>query len=173
VCDTVMDKMGYARGLVKYSTENAVNQHWTRSQTLRHVLRPRVLIYTAILGTVVLAMAVSLALRKPFRVDVERDRGSLARIADGGKIENVYRLQIMNATESSQNLLISVAGMPAIAVASDPRVSIDATQSRWVAVRVQVPYEGAQSGSHKIEFAIKSRDSQAEVSEKSVFIVPR
>src|SRR3954471_23655331 len=48
VCDTVMDKMGYARGLVKYSTQNAVNQHWTRGQTLRHVLRPRVLVYSAV-----------------------------------------------------------------------------------------------------------------------------
>jgi cytochrome c oxidase accessory protein FixG len=173
VCDSVMDKMGYARGLVKYSTENAVNQHWTRAQTLRHVLRPRVLIYTAILGAVVLAMVVSLALRKPFRVDVERDRGSLARIADGGKIENVYRLQIMNATESLQNVHISVSGIHAIEVASDPNVSIEATQSRWVAVRVQIPYEGAEPGSHKIKFEISARDPASEVSEQSVFIVPR
>ena len=173
VCDTVMDKMGYARGLVKYSTENAVNQHWTRAQTLRHVLRPRVLIYSAILGTVVLAMVVSLALRKPFRVDVERDRGSLARIADGGKIENVYRLQIMNATESRQTLRISVQGMPSIAVASDPEVTNDSTQSRWVPVRVQVPYEGAEAGSHKIQFQISAGDAEAQVAEKSVFIVPR
>ena len=50
VCDTVMDKMGYARGLVKYSTQNAISQHWSSAQILRHVLRPRVLIYTGILA---------------------------------------------------------------------------------------------------------------------------
>ena len=88
VCDTVMDKMGYAKGLVKYSTQNAMNQHWTQSQTLRHVLRPRVLVYSAILGAVVVAMLVSLTLRTPFKVDVVRDRGSLARIVSGGRIEN-------------------------------------------------------------------------------------
>ena len=49
VCDTVMDKMGYARGLVKYSTQNAVQKGWSRAQTWRHVFRPRVVIYTLIL----------------------------------------------------------------------------------------------------------------------------
>ena len=174
VCDTVMDKMGYARGLVKYSTQNAMNQHWTQSQTLRHILRPRVLVYSAILGTVVTAMLVSLALRTPFKVDVVRDRGSLARIAAGGKIENVYRLQIMNATESTQRFRITAQGLPGLAVVADEDVvTVDSTQARWVAVRVQAPYEAAKSGSHTIYFDITSIDSPDKVSEKSVFIVPR
>jgi cytochrome c oxidase accessory protein FixG len=173
VCDTVMDKMGYARGLVKYSTENAVNQHWTRAQTLRHVLRPRVLIYSAILGSVVLAMLVSLATRTPFKVDVVRDRGSLARIANGGRIENVYRLQVMNATEATQRFRISVGGLPGLSIASEEDVTVESTESRWVAVRVQAPFEGAPAGSHPIHFDIVAQDISGKVSEKSVFIVPR
>ena len=172
VCDTVMDKVGYPRGLVKYSTENAVNKNWTRAQTLRHVLRPRVLVYIAILGSVVTAMTVSLALRIPFKVDVVRDRGALARIVEGGQIENVYRLQIMNATESLQQFHISVNGLPGLAVASENDIDIDSTQARWVAVRVRAPFEAAAPGSHPIHFDIKARDSAAQVSEKSVFIVP-
>lgn len=173
VCDTVMDKLGYTKGLVKYSTENAVNQHWTRGQILRHVLRPRVLIYSAILGVVVLAMAISLAWRTPFKVDVVRDRGSLARIASGGRIENVYRLQIMNAMESQQHFQISVSGLPGLMVASENDVLIEPTQSRWVAVRVQAPFDAATAGSHPIYFDIVALDAAAKVSEKSVFIVPR
>ena len=99
VCDTVMDKMGYARGLVKYTTENAMKNKWTQAQTWRHVFRPRILIYTAILLAIVIAMLVSLTLRTPFKVNVLRDRGVMARIVSGGKIENVYQLQVMNATE--------------------------------------------------------------------------
>jgi polyferredoxin len=104
---------------------------------------------------------------------VERDRGSLARIAAGGKIENVYRLQIMNATESLQQVEIKADGLPGIAVSSDGVVSVEATQSRWVAVRVQVPFEGAVPGSYPIEFKVESQDGLAKVTEKSVFIVPR
>lgn len=173
VCDTVMDKLGYARGLVKYSTENAVNQHWTRGQILRHVLRPRVLVYSTILSLVVLAMVVSLAWRTPFKVDVVRDRGSLARIAAGGRIENVYRLQVMNATESKQHFRISVSGLSNVTVASESDVAVDPTQSRWVAVRVQAPFDAAPAGSHPIHFDIVALDTDAKVSEKSVFIVPR
>lgn len=173
VCDTVMDKVGYPRGLVKYSTENAVNQHWTRAQTWRHVLRPRVLIYTAILGTVVTAMAVSLAMRIPFKVDVVRDRGALARIADGGRIENVFRLQIMNATEAMQQFHISVSGMPDLQVVSENDIDIASTQARWVAVRVQGPAEGAAAGSYPIHFEIVAKSGIGKVAEKAAFIVPR
>lgn len=173
VCDTVMDKVGYPRGLVKYTTEHALQQKWTKAQTIRHVFRPRVLVYTAILGVVVVAMGVSLALRVPFKVDVVRDRGSLARIAEGGKIENVFRIQVMNATEATQRFHISVEGLPDIQVASEQDVSIESTQSRWIPVRLQLPYEGAPPGSHTIHFHIDASDLGKSVTEKAVFIVPR
>jgi polyferredoxin len=168
-----MDKVGYPRGLVKYSTQHAIDQHWSFAQTLKHVLRPRVLIYTAILGAVTVTMMVSLALRPPFKVDVVRDRGALARIAEGGNIENVYRLQIMNTTESDQHLRISVEGLPGLRVVSSDGAQVGPAQSRWVAVNVQLPYEAAASGSHPIHFRIASQVTADAVTEKSVFIVPR
>ncbi len=173
VCDEVMDKMNYPRGLVKYSTENAVNQHWTQSQTLRHVLRPRVLVYTLILWTIIGLMFYSLAHRPPFKVDVERDRSSLAREVDGGLIENVFRLQIMNASEAPQRVHIQVDGLAGLKVVTDPDLVVDAAQSRWVVVRLQVPVETISPGSHPIHFEVDGQDSTAVVIEKSVFIVPR
>jgi cytochrome c oxidase accessory protein FixG len=173
VCDTVMDKMGYARGLVKYSTDNAMRQHWSQSQTLRHVLRPRVLIYSTILGVIVIAMLVSLTLRTPFKVDVVRDRGVTARIVADGRIENVYRLQLMNATESPQHYQITVNGLPGLHISSDNVVLVDSTQARWVAVRVQAPADAAAPGAHPIRFEIDALDTPGHLSEKSVFLVPQ
>jgi cytochrome c oxidase accessory protein FixG len=173
VCDTVMDKVGYARGLVKYTTQNALSQHWTAAQTLRQVLRPRVLVYGAILGAIVMAMLVSLSLRTPFKVDVVRDRGIIARIVAGGNIENVYRLQIMNATESPQNFKISVNGLPGLAVGSEGVVSVESAQSRWVAVRVTAPFNAAPAGSHAINFEINSEGGLGHLTEKAAFLVPR
>ncbi len=173
VCDTVMDKMGYARGLVKYSTQNAIKNKWTQAETWKHVFRPRVLVYTAILAAICIAMMVSLAMRTPFKVDVVRDRGVMARIVAGGMIENVYRLQIMNATEAEQHYRITVSGLPGLSLASEEEVVVDSTQSRWVAVRLQLPYEAAAAGTHPIHFEITARDSSAQLREKSVFLVPR
>lgn len=173
VCDTVMDKLGYARGLVRYSTQNAVRQHWTSGEVLRHVLRPRVVVYSAILASIVSAMVVSLTLRTPFKVDVVRDRGVLARIVAGGKVENVYRLQIMNATESRQDFRISVSGLPGLVVIPQDDVTIAAAESRWVVVRVQAPFDVAPAGSHVIYFEIAAREVAGQVAEQSVFIIPR
>jgi len=177
VCDTVMDKVGYPRGLVKYSTENAMQNHWTKEQTWRHVFRPRVILYVGILALVVVALLVSLGLRKPFKVDVVRDRASLARIVAGGKIENVYRLQIMNAAEKTMQYHLSVEGLRGVELATEHTVQVNATESRWVSVRVQIPYDAAQPGAHPIEFRIQSSDAQgqstSELTEKSVFLVPR
>ena len=170
VCDTVMDNMNYPRGLIRYSSQNAVAQGWGKAQLLRRVLRPRVLVYSGILLAITVALFTSLALRTPFKVDVVRDRASLARIVSGGKIENVYRLQVMNATESTQQYRISARGL---VLASDGLISVDATQARWVAVTLQLPYEGATSGSHEIHFDIEAVNSAGRVSEKSVFLVPR
>lgn len=173
VCDTVMDKMGYARGLIKYSTENAMDQHWSRAQTLRHVLRPRVLVYGGILLGIVLAMLISLSMRATFKVDVVRDRGVMARIVPGGQVENVYRLQVMNATESSQQYHIGVSGLQGLSLSSEPTVTVAATQATWVVVRVVAPLELATAGSHVIHFEIEAVGTSAKISEKSSFIFPR
>ena len=172
VCDGVMDKVGYPRGLIRYSTENALEKGWGSKQILRHVLRPRVLLYSAILAGLTIALFASLLLRTPFKVDIVRDRATLARIVDGNKIENVYRVQIMNATEKPQTYSISVKGLPGLELVTEKSVTVDGAQGLWVPVRLQLPYDGAKPGSHEIHIDVRSSET-GEVSEKSVFMVPR
>ena len=172
-CDTVMDKMQYPRGLIRFSTQNAVARGWGRAEMLKRVLRPRVLIYTAILVALSLGMLASLAMRTAFKVDVVRDRAALARIVAGGKLENIYRLQIMNATETPQHYRISVRGLEGAQMAAATEYEIAAAESRWVVVQVQVPYGSVPEGSHPLYFDILAVESGAKVSEKSAFLVPR
>jgi polyferredoxin len=167
-----MDKMQYPRGLIRFTTQNALAGKWTVQQMWRRVFRPRVLVYGALLLTLCIALAFGLAMRTPLKVDVVRDR-TLSRIAAGGKLENVYRLQIMNATEQVQRYHISASGLDALALASDTEVEVGATESRWVAVRLQIPYGSAAAGSHPIQFSVGDTAGAAQVHEKSVFLVPR
>ncbi len=184
VCDGVMDKMGYARGLVRYDTQNGLAQHLTRSQRLARIFRPRVIVYSAILVLVVVSLFVSLAMRNPFRVDVVRDRASLARLVDDGQIENIYRLQIMNATERAQQYQVGVLGLPGIGLGTLPELKLAPAEARWVTVSVRVPPEAAQmagAGAHPIQFEISLRDTDARghatsgsaITERSTFVVPR
>lgn len=178
VCDTVMDKMGYDRGLVKYSTQHAINLGWNHAQMLSHILRPRVLIYATILSVLVVSLFTSLMLRTSFRVDVVRDRGVMARIAEGGMLENVYRLQIMNATETTQRYQLGASGISNLKVESDvadqdTSVTVNPAESRWIPVRLQIPDGSIKSGSHPVKFEVRATESNEIVSEKSVFLVPR
>jgi polyferredoxin len=168
-----MDKMGYERGLIRFTTENAMKLGGGSREILRQVLRPRVLVYAAVLAALILALAISFAMRTPLKVDVVRDRAALSRIAAGGKLENVYRLQVMNATEQPQKYRIAAEGLEGLSVASETEFEVGPAESRWVPVRLQIPYGSAPAGSHAIHFDIHSVGGDAHVREKSVFLVPR
>jgi len=172
-CNIVMDKMATPRGLIRYATQNSMAGRWTPRQVLRRVLRPRVLVYTAVLAALCVGLLASLVTRTPLKVDVVRDRASLARIVEGGQLENVYRLQIMNATEQVQRYRIEASGLDGLHVSSEPVVEVAPAQSRWVAVRLQLPYGAAPAGSHKVYFDVRAEGGQGSVSEKAVFLVPR
>jgi cytochrome c oxidase accessory protein FixG len=173
VCDTVMDKLGYARGLVRYSTQNAMDNQWTPQQMWQRLMRPRVQIYTMILMAVTIGLLVSLSLRTPFKVDVVRDRSTLSRITEYGTLENVYRLQIMNAAETEQTYRLSVKGLPSLKITTETEVVVEPAQARWIVLRADVPYGSIEAGSHKITFEIQASGSDEFVVEKSVFLVPR
>jgi hypothetical protein len=86
----------------------------------------------------------------------------------------VYRLQIMNATEQDLDFSVSASGIQGLSTQMDtPTVAIGSTQARWVAVRVQIPYDAAPAGSHPIRFEVSNVAQATTVTEKSVFIVPR
>ncbi len=187
VCDTVMDKMGYARGLVKYSTQNAITNKWSHNQMLQRIVRPRVLIYAAILSLLIVSLLASLWLRTPFRVNVVRDRGVMARLTDNGMLENVYRMQIMNGTENTQNYQLSVSGLKDLELEAEAAnegeedgdeqhsktFKVNPAESRWVVVGLKIQDGTAESGSHKIQFEIESLETKEKVTEKSIFLVPR
>ena len=117
-------------------------------------------------------------MRPAFKVDVVRDRGAMARVVGQGQIENVYRLQIMNATEQAHRYVLAVSGLKGARVVSDTQFTVDAAGARWIPVRVQAPPDVAAAGSHAITFLVSTPDvspdvSRNEVTEKSVFLVPR
>ena len=89
-CDSVMDRMGYPRGLVRYDTQHRLEHRSTR------ILRPRVIVYGVLLAALIAGFIVALAMRKPVGLDVLHDRNTLYRSLATGEIENVYLLKIMN-----------------------------------------------------------------------------
>jgi cytochrome c oxidase accessory protein FixG len=181
VCNGVMDKMHYPRGLIRYDTQSGLEGHLSGAELIRRILRPRVLGYGAFLAAICLALGASLWLRAPFRVDVERDRGVLARVVEDGWVENVYRIQIMNTTELEQHYRVFARGLPDLRIDVRSEVRIDPAQALWLPVGLRLSPQAAEkvgAGAHKIDFVVERIQSPDEgpppaQTEKSTFLVPR
>ena len=183
VCNDVMDKMGYAKGLIRYSTENGVVNGWTRLQMFKRALRPRVLIYGAVLSAASVTFAASVAMRSPFKFDVVKDRGALARVVEEGAVENVYRIQIMNRTEAPQTYRVAASGIDGLEVVAMPASAGPAAVTS-TSVSLRLPFvvaQGLAGRSVPVMFAVTgvestsgtSADRSAVQFEKSTFFIPR
>jgi len=170
-CDSVMDKMEYPRGLIRFSTQNGLSQHWTKHQIVQKILRPRVLVYSGVLLAMTVGLVVSLGLRTSFTVDVMRDNGVMSRLMPGGFVENVYRLQVSNATEIPEIYRVSVSGLKGLSVASRKEFKVDPASSRTFSVSLQILDGTAKSGSHKIMFEIDALGKPEHVTERSIFYI--
>ncbi len=165
-CDQVMEKLGRPRGLIRYSTTHALEGVRTS------VFRPRVLVYTLVLAAITAAAAFSLYVRVPLKLDVIRDRAAISREVEGGLIENIYRLQVMNTAEEPRAFVLSVSGLPGIQLAEEPTIGVGPATSRVVPVKVRVPADAVQPGSHRIEFELRALGKEGvKVEEHSMFIV--
>jgi cytochrome c oxidase accessory protein FixG len=173
-CNAVMAKVGQPPGLIRYSTGHAIAKGWSLAQVRQRVLRPRVLLYSALLALIAGALGAALALRTPLKLDVMRDRGAMGREVEDGLIENVYRLQVMNTAETAHTFRIAVSGLPSISLAGAALATLDGASARAVPVRVRVPRAAAKTGSNRIAFELTAVDEPAlRVVEDAVFIVPK
>lgn len=172
-CDQVMDKVGYPRGLIRYSSEYALQKGIDAKRMWRRIFRIRTLIYSGILASIVLAALVSFGLRLPLKVDVLRDRG-LPRVTETGAVDNVYRLQVMNTEERGHRYQVEVSGVPGIAIISGAQFEMPAATTRAIPVRVRVPVDHVVPGSNRIQFVVRDLDQDnVHVTEKAVFLAPR
>lgn len=177
-CNQVMTKISRPPGLIRYWTENGQQARWSFAQTLRRVLRPRVLIYAALLLSFAVTLGINIASRSTFKVDIVRDRNHLARVLPSGVIENTYRIHVMNVLEQDQRFQLTVEGLPGLKITSLPEFEVGAVESKWVPVRIQAPL-GSMVGQYPVYINVKriavlgSAESAGDtLIEKTVFYVP-
>jgi cytochrome c oxidase accessory protein FixG len=178
VCDDVMDKMGYAPGLIRYSSGNAMDQGWSAARMIQRVWRPRVWIYGALLLSLGTAFLWSLSHRADFRVDLSRDRGSLARMTGPGHIENTYTLHITNSDEQPHRYAISVSGPEGLRLDTPPVLTVAATSDGKLPVRLVLLAQQAramQGQTAAVSVIVTPEGAPASEAKtlQSTFLVPR
>jgi len=154
VCDEVMDKMGYEPGLVRYTTENALNGKASK------IIRPRMLVYISLLTAISIALSYSILTRIPLEVNIIRDRSVLYTENQQGLIENVYNLKVINMSPDDHVYTITVDGLEGINInGKTMRPTVRSGAVKDLPLRIQVVPDSIKSASSKIFFNIVAEDN--------------
>ena len=166
-CDSVMDKMNYPRGLVRFTTENSLKQRPSR------ILRPRTIIYATLLLSLCSGLVYSLATRTPLILDVIRDRNSLYREIPDDRVENIYTLKLINQSHEPRSFVLRVTGFAGIELDGAPgQILVEGGGVMSLPVRVRAHRDDAQ-GIHAIHFSATAVDDPGvHVEEDSRFLGP-
>lgn len=167
-CDDTMDKMGYAKGLISYTTEHSLQGKPTK------ILRPKLVGYFVVLMVVCAAFGWTLYNRMPAVLDVVRDRGALSRESDEGLIENTYTLKIINKSQKEQSYALSVNGINQINWIGPNVVTIKGGEIAGIPITLSVDPAELSQFKTDIEFKIvNSADSSIVLTQQSTFFKPR
>ncbi len=167
-CDDVMDEMGYAKGLIRYTTENTLKGKVT------HVFRPRTLAYGFILLVITFGAAYAMLNRTPLAFDMIRDRNTLYRETSDGLIENVYIVKIMNKDKRAHRYQLSVSGLDGISLRMDvDHIEVNSGEMVEIPVRAVVNSGAIHRRSNELSFKLVAEDVEdLAMTEDARFIGP-
>jgi cytochrome c oxidase accessory protein FixG len=147
-CDTVMEKMGYEKGLIRYTTEHQLAGNETK------LLRPRIVLYALLLITLVAALGYSIFTRVPLELDIIRDRNALYRETSDGMIQNVYTLKVINMDDQEHRYRINATGLEGLQLLGAENVIVPSGGVSDLVVKIEVDPEKIPVVSNVVEFHI-------------------
>jgi cytochrome c oxidase accessory protein FixG len=166
-CDDIMERVGYEKGLVKYTTEHQLAGNKT------HILRPRLIGYFVVLCAMFIAFAYTLYSRIPLEVDILRDRGKLYAETSNGMIENTYTLKLANKEQIDHQFSIKVSGLEGMKYMGDEVVMIKSGELLDLPVRITIPAKYLSKANNNILFEVEALDNPSiSIKEENRFIGP-
>ena len=153
-CDEVMDKMDYPRGLIRYSTQNAIDGKPTR------IVRPRIIVYGLLLLGLCVGWAWGVTHRSPVIAEVLRDRNALYRERADDSIENGYTLKIVNKTVVPQRYRVRVEAGEDIAL-SGGVIEVSAAAEEVLEVPLLLSADDDVEGKHDVTFVVDTVGNDA------------
>jgi cytochrome c oxidase accessory protein FixG len=178
-CDDVMVKVNAPKGLIRMASLHELGGAASSQRPwLQRVLRTRVWVYGGLLTLVIVATVSAFATRPEIRMNVIRDRSVMARQVDQGAVENVYTLQLMNASDHPRTVQVVVEPSQLLDLHKPLIAKLGAAQTTTLTATVRMP--GVKAVQHAgevmpVRFVVASPEGvgKAEVDEPSTFLVPR
>lgn len=166
-CDSIMDKMGYEPGLVRYTTEHALEGGTT------HFMRPRLIGYALVLLLMISGLVYAMMSRTAFELDIIRDRGSLYQLTPNDTVANSYTLEMMNMSQHELEYRIKIEGLNIFTSDVPETVTLHSNELRAYPFTIEADPDDLETSKTNIEIIVYEEATQAEVArEESRFIAP-
>lgn len=178
-CDDMMEKIGKSRGLIDYlalKDETAEREGAPPAPILKHILRPRTLLYTGLWSLVGVGLLFALFIRSDIEMTVAPVRNPTFIIQTDGSVRNVYDIRLRNkqgearplglSLNAGADLTLSVEGVEAGTV-----VVVPADELRQVRVYVEAGPGTAASTAERTPFTfwVTDLESEERASTETVF----
>lgn len=166
-CHSVMQKMEYAPGLIRYTSERELSGGKT------HWLRPRILGYGLALLAMLAFFNYEILTRVPLEMSVMRDRNALFVETSDGAVENIYRLHIVNMDTQNHEFVLEIDGISGACIVGESRFVLAGSEDREINLRVRVDRSALSTPSSKLGFSLRALDKPSlQTRQESTFMRP-
>lgn len=166
-CNSVMDKMNYPRGLIRYTSERELQGGRT------HWLRPRIIGYVVVLAVMIGVFCYTMFTRVPLELTAIHDRNQLYVTTDTGAIENIYTLQLVNMDREMHEFELSISGLEGATLIGEKLHTIDGGEVRSISLRIRISPSLLTSPNTELSFDVRATDAPTlRTSTESRFLKP-
>nr|WP_086937732.1 cytochrome c oxidase accessory protein CcoG [Thaumasiovibrio occultus] len=160
-CDQTMARMGYEKGLIKYTTEHRLQGKKTA------VLRPKLVGYGVIMTLLTGLFFYSITTVKVMDLNVKHTSRQSYAVTGNGDIENSYILKVINKTQQTQEYEMRVVGLSPLSWYGDQRVTVVASGVETLPISLGIAEDKLEHANHTIYFELHNL-SQPELEPISV-----
>jgi cytochrome c oxidase accessory protein FixG len=169
-CNTIMTSIKFPTGLIKYSSEHALEGKKTK------LFKAKNIGYAAVLIATIVVLVWSIATRSDLEMLVQQIRQPLSVNLSDGRVQNRYDVKINNKTTKPIIYKISIEGLKnaELDMGRFTEVHVPAEGSVKLVAKVRVLPADVLNKRTKFNFVINSIDSKLEhtLSQQNVFYVP-
>lgn len=161
-CDNMMDQIKAPRGLIRYSSSNALANHKPT-----RFLRPKTVAYGAVLCAALTLFIIFISDKSDLDVNILRDRNVLARKISGRRIQNIYTIKILNKTEKFRDYTLTVSGIRGAEIDGKTLFHVAPGEVYEEVLRVNVPRDAAKENNLDLHFIVTPTDNPADAYNKT------
>lgn len=164
-CNEIMDKVGYPRGLIRYTTERQLLE---KQKT--KIISPRIFAYIFVLGACITAATLVATGRSPLEMEIRHDRKQLSAIKNG-QVENSYVLKIVNKTDERQVYKVRLEPVEGMTLRSRfKQLPLQANEPYDLPVSIIGDAKVIKAGNTPVTITVYTEDGKYSASAQDIFI---